>query len=224
VRALVCDFDGLILDTETVVFESWRAVYAAHGLDLPREEWVAAIGTSGQSFDPLARLLDLAAGPLDAEAIQARRRAHRDAFFAGLAPLPGVEAWLRRARAHGLGIAIASSSPLAWVEPLLVGAGLARYFDELVTLECAPRAKPHPDLFERAVAVLGVAASEAVALEDSPHGVRAAKVAGLFCVAVPGPMTQGLDFGEADRVLPSLAAWSLDELLATGASASPRGR
>jgi len=73
--------------------------------------------------------------------------------------------------------------------------------------------KPAPDLYLRAATALGVRPSEAVAIEDSPNGVAAAKAAGLYCVAVPGPMTRHLSFERADLVLASLADAPLSELI-----------
>ena len=76
------------------------------------------------------------------------------------------------------------------------------------------RAKPNPILYLEALDLLGVAAAEAVAFEDSPNGVRAAKAAGLFTVAVPNEITRDLGVDEADLVVDSLADLPPDELLA----------
>ena len=82
--------------------------------------------------------------------------------------------------------------------------------------------KPAPDLYLRATEALGVAPCEAVAIEDSPNGVTAAKAAGLLCVAVPGPMTRNLRFAGADLRIESLASLGLREILAAATSASSR--
>ena len=73
--------------------------------------------------------------------------------------------------------------------------------------------KPDPDLFLSVVECLGVSAQQAIAFEDSPHGVTAAKQAGLYCVAVPNPVTRQLSLAHADLVLESLEDLSLDELI-----------
>jgi putative hydrolase of the HAD superfamily len=92
-------------------------------------------------------------------------------------------------------------------------ASLRHHFAELVTAEQVPRVKPDPALYERALSVLGVTPDEALAVEDSPHGVAAARAARLMCVAVPGPMTQGCDFGEANLLLSSLSERTLGDVL-----------
>jgi len=74
-------------------------------------------------------------------------------------------------------------------------------------------AKPAPDLYIAVLACLGVSPSEAVAIEDSPNGVIAAKQAGMFCVAIPNSITATLDLSQADLVLRSLSDVALRELL-----------
>ena len=204
-RALVFDFDGLILDTETSVYEAWRAIYEDHGQQLPIDLWHSAIGTDGSSYDPLAHLKGLV-GALDVEALQARRRAIRDGMLEALDAMPGVENCLTYAREQGMQLAIASSSPMDWVSGHLDRLGIHDRFETIVTRDQVRAAKPAPDLYRRAVDRLGVEPREAIALEDSPNGVAAAKSAGLYCVAVPGPMTRALSFDSADAVLESLDA------------------
>ncbi|HEY8155618.1 MAG TPA: HAD-IA family hydrolase [Myxococcota bacterium] len=212
-KALILDFDGVILDTETTDFESWNAVYREHGVRLPRDEWVQAIGSDGKAFDPVARLSALTGRPLEAAALREARRRVREGMLLRLEPLPGVVAWIEHALGRGMQLAIASSSPLSWVEGHLERAGLRRHFAELVTSEQVPRVKPDPALYLRTLSILDVAPSEALAVEDSPHGVAAARAASLKCVAVPGPMTRGCDFRQADLRLDSLSERSLEDVL-----------
>ena len=108
---------------------------------------------------------------------------------------------------------IVSSSPADWVTQHLDHVAMTPLFDFLMTADRVERAKPHPELYLRALAEYGVPATEAIALEDSPHGVAAARAAGIFCVAIPGPMTRSLSFDAADLVLDSLASRSLAAVL-----------
>jgi HAD superfamily hydrolase (TIGR01509 family) len=212
-RALVFDFDGLVLDTETCVYESWRAVYAEHGCELPLDRWCEAIGSTVDLFDPFEDLRARVGARLDAEQMQERRRRHRDALLAELEPMPGVGAWLRDARARGLGLGLASSSDRLWVESHLKRLELRHFFDAVATEDDVAAVKPAPDLYLHATAALQVEPGEAVAIEDSPNGVAAAVAAGLRCIAVPGPMTRHLDFGGADLVVDSLADRPLVDLI-----------
>jgi len=212
IRALVFDFDGLILDTETLVFEAWRREYAHHGETLEIELWTERIGTDGSTFDPLVQLR-ARVGDFDEAALHARRRAYREARLEALQPLPGVETALDDARTAGIPIALASSSPADWVLGNLERVGLLEAFDSIATGDEVPAAKPAPDVYVLATSRLGVPPEESLALEDSPNGVRAAKAAGLRCLAVPGPMTRSLAFHEADAVADSLAERPLCEWL-----------
>jgi len=92
--------------------------------------------------------------------------------------------------------------------------GLRHFFDEVVTVEQVDAAKPAPGLYLRAIELLGVEPGDAIAVEDSPNGVQSAEAAGLYCVAVPGPMTRTLCFEAADAVLPSLDARPAGEWIA----------
>jgi HAD superfamily hydrolase (TIGR01509 family) len=217
-RAVVFDFDGLIVDTEACEFESWQATYRDHGVELALGEWVACIGTVG-GFNPLARLEELVGSPVDRATVMRDRSAHNDALVSAAAVLAGVEDRLGEARSLGWSVAIASSSPQWWVERHLDRLGLVDAFARgcLHCRDSAPglRPKPAPDLYLAAVAALGVEPHEAVAFEDSPNGVAAAKAAGLWCVAVPHDLTRDLDLSAADLVVDSLAAVRLTELAAS---------
>jgi beta-phosphoglucomutase-like phosphatase (HAD superfamily) len=120
--------------------------------------------------------------------------------------------WLDDAELLGLALGVASSSPLAWVEGHLERLGIRSRFRSIVCRTHNRPPKPAPDLYLAALDDLGVAASDTIAVEDSPNGITAAKAAGLFCVAVPNPMTRPLDFSGADLLLDSLADLPLSEL------------
>lgn len=203
-------------------FRTWQEAFQQFGQDLELARWAANIGhgPGANPFDPYAYLEQLSGRAVDRAALQAWRRPRTDALIALELPLPGVSAYLAEARERGLGLAIASSSPVEWVEGHLMRLRLR---DAFKVLSCAGNGvpgKPAPDVYLRAVDGLGLAPGEAIALDDSATGVAAAKAAGLFVVAVPNQITAGLDFGLADLVLPSLAAMSLAELLARAAGTS----
>ena len=209
IKALILDFDGLILDTETSDFEAWRVVYQDHGVSLPRDEWAKGIGGHIKAFDPVTRLAQLTGRPVVPAAIWNARRQVCDALLERLEPLPGVLAWLEEAAKQSIPVAIASSSPRSWVEWHLERTELRHYFAELVTAELVTRVKPDPALYHAALSILGVGPYQALAVEDSPNGVAAARAADLKCVAVPGPMTAGCDFQRASLRLNSLSERSL---------------
>jgi HAD superfamily hydrolase (TIGR01509 family) len=213
IRGIIFDFDGLILDTESTVYQSWREFYQQYGQELPFEEWGQVIGrSSNEHFDPLARLEALLGQELDRAA--GEQRLQRELELVMLQPiLPGVLDYLNAARRLGLKLAVASSSDIEWVGWHLDRLDLRRYFNVVHTSDDVTQTKPHPELFQLALASLGLAATEAIVLEDSSNGVTAAKQAGIFCVAVPNALTRQLPLDHADLRLNSLAEISLERLL-----------
>ena len=216
--ALVFDFDGLIVDTETVEYESARRVYADHGVDLPIERWLPIVGAA-RGWDWMGGLEEAVGHALDRAALLAGRRRAGAELLADAPILPGVVALLDDARAAGVPCAVASNSPAAWVESHLDRLGLTDRFDAVVTVDRVTRGKPDPEPYLLAVAAVGASPAAAVALEDSEIGVAAATTAGLYTVAVPGPMSVRHDVTAADLVVASLEDV---DLAALGASVHAR--
>ncbi|HEY5058284.1 MAG TPA: HAD family phosphatase [Gaiellaceae bacterium] len=214
IRAFLFDFDGLIIDTEVPSRAGWQHVYRELGYDLPPEKWALMVGTVG-GWDPMAYLEELVGGPLDRELVTERRRAHEFALIDAEELLPGIAEYLAEAEQRGIKRAIVSSSSRTWIDTHLARLEREVGWDAIVTADHdEARAKPRPDLYLEALDLLGVAAAEAIAFEDSPNGVRAARAAGIFCVAVPNEVTRNLGLDHADLVLGSLAELTPAELLA----------
>jgi len=212
VKLIVFDFDGLILDTEAPVYDAWQEIYGEHGHALSFDKWATCIGTA-DTFDPCIDLAGLVGRALDAEALRQRHRARTDDLIAACTVLPGVREYIAEARQLGLVLGVASSSSRGWVDGHLRRLGLREAFSVVRCADDVPRVKPDPALYLAVLAAAGVGSRDAVALEDSPNGVLAAKRAGLTCVAVPNPLTARLDLGAADLRLASLADLPLTALL-----------
>jgi HAD superfamily hydrolase (TIGR01509 family) len=213
IRALLFDFDGTIVDSEGPAFRAWQEVYRAHGQELPLERWVACVGTIG-GFDPFEDLERLLGGPVDRERIHDERLQRKLELVDAEGLRPGVGAYLEGARSRGLQVGIVTSGPSEWVADILARLGRVDGWDCIL---CADHeqsiAKPDPHLYREALRELALGPAEAVAIEDSPNGVAAAKAAGLFCLAVPNPVTEALDLEAADILAASLADLPLEELL-----------
>jgi HAD superfamily hydrolase (TIGR01509 family) len=213
IEALLFDFDGLLVDSESVAFQTWQEAYREHGAELAVERWAAAIGTLG-GFDPLVHLEESIGRAVDRDAVERAQREREHALSAAQPFRPGIAEYLAEARARGLRVAIVSSSSNAWVTQHLERLETAEGWACIV---CAngdeARAKPRPTLYLEALDTLDVAPADAIAFEDSPNGVAAARAAGIFCVAVPNSVTAQLDLSAADLLVESLEAIPLNELL-----------
>ena len=215
VKALIFDFDGLILDTETPDYQVWCSIYREHGFELPPEKWGSIIVTSMVFFDAAEHLSLLTQGQLDSVSLRDRHRSESHAMTVTQSVMPGVMDYLQEAKRLGLKLAIASSSNHSWVDTHSQRLGIFDYFDKVITSDEVgiERTKPNPDLFLLALDQLDVRANEAIVFEDSPNGVRAARTAGIFVVAVPNSVTSQLSIENANLTLNSLADVSLPELL-----------
>jgi HAD superfamily hydrolase (TIGR01509 family) len=216
IHALLFDFDGVILDTETPEVQVWKRIYAEYGFEYPVERALGTIGYLGYpAFDPAVTLHEWTHDSLDPKALYARHRKESDALIEQEAVGAGVLDIIAEARRLGLRVAVASSSPRTWVEPHLARLGLTGHFDRIVTSDyVAPgHVKPHPDIYMKALELLAVNAAQAIAIEDSLPGIQAAQAAGIFTVAVPNPVTALVDLSRANLVVKSLSAVPLQDLL-----------
>jgi HAD superfamily hydrolase (TIGR01509 family) len=222
VRALLFDFDGLILDTELASRAGWQMLYREHGHELPEDLWATLVGTTHAPWSPMDHLEELVGEPLERETLNDRRYAYELSLIEAEELRPGIVDYIAAARRHGLKRAIVSSSRRWWIDMHIARFEETLDWDAICTADGDPaRAKPSPTLYLEALSLLEVAADEAVAFEDSPHGVRAAKAAGIFTVAVPNEVTRelGLDAAGADLLLDSLADLPPEELLGRLATA-----
>lgn len=209
-RALIFDFDGLILDTEWPEFVAWQKVFSDHGLTLALEEWTRVVGRP-ELLDfhhvleeRLGRGLDWP--PLDA----ARLRHHRE-LSESLSPLPGVRDLMVEGAARGWRIGVASNSTRSWVFGNLRKHGLDAWVETMRTRDNVPAMKPAPDAYRMACGDLNVDPALSIAFEDSAPGVEAARAAGLRVVAVPNRITRFHDLSAAHQVFESLLEFRLPE-------------
>lgn len=214
-KALIFDFDGLILDTETPEITVWQKIYNEHGFELPVHEWEKTVGGYGIStFDAADHLTLLSAGKVDSVSARARYRKESDEIIYASSILPGVLDLINEAKSHGLKVAIGSSSPHSWVDTHAQRLGIYDLFDLIICQDDVGkgRTKPHPDIYLKVLEKLNIKNNEAVVFEDSPNGVLAARAAGIFVVAVPNGLTSKLNVS-GDLTVSSLTQVNLQMLL-----------
>ncbi|HUI87648.1 MAG TPA: HAD family phosphatase [Anaerolineales bacterium] len=214
--ALIFDFDGLILDTETAEIRTWQRIYAECGYAFPEGEFIKTVGGYGISnFDAALYLDSLTNGSLNAEVMRTRFRSESGDEIRRSPILPGVTNIISEAKCRQMKLAVASSSPHSWVDTHLTRLGLFGQFDKVICGDdvALGRTKPKPDLFLKALEQLHVEAREAMVFEDSPNGVEAANAAGIAVVLAPNPTTSLLPFKGEYLKLKTLADLSLTDML-----------
>ena len=213
IKALIFDFDGLILDTETTLLRSWEEIFTEFGVSIPRNEWACMLWAS---MDPPAAydIIEKHIGePIDRDSIRARRARRELELLESEKTLPGVDDLIRAAKAQSLQLGVASNSCMEWVVGHLTNLGLRTYFDSVRCKDDVSRIKPAPDLYLAVLRDLDLQPDQAIAFEDSVEGVEAARQAGIFCVAVPNEVTRHLPVSKADLVVKSLMDMKLNDYI-----------
>lgn len=205
VKAIVFDKDGVLADSEAINIRSAFEVFARHGHTLRPEDRSRIVGRHPVDYVP-----DLAARfDLDEET-QRTIIAAQDAYYtktwrqAGRL-LEGARAALAAARRTGLPVGLATSSSRQEVREFLERFDLAAAFDATLSMDDVRHAKPHPEIYRLAARCLKVRPQSMLVVEDSVHGVRAAKAAGAVCIAVDNPHLPGGRHAEADAHVASLS-------------------
>jgi HAD superfamily hydrolase (TIGR01509 family) len=213
IRALVFDFNGLILDAGSAELRAWQEIFRTHDTELPVEWWRAWQDDERRSGDPCEQLEHQLGELVDRERIHARRRSRSAEILAAHSTLPGVNDFIDRAQEIGLRLGVTSSSPRHRFEAQLAQLELGACFDALRCEHEVKRAKPDPALHLDLCRALDVQPCQTIAVEDSPAGIQGAKSAGLFCVSVPNSATGSLSLDGADLALVSLSSATLDEVI-----------
>lgn len=181
--AVVCDMDGLLVDSERLERRVWQAAAVDHGLELSDERFAAFVG---HTWDVnRLQLADYYGPGFDADAFASRCHERMRAIMRaeGVPLRPGARAWLKFVAGRGIRLGLATSSGPALVQERL--GELLPAFAAVATRADVARGKPHPDLYLEAAARLGVSPAQCLALEDSPAGARSAIAAGMPVAIVP---------------------------------------
>ncbi|MEY2371344.1 HAD family hydrolase [Lysinibacillus capsici] len=212
-KAIIFDFDGTIIDTETAWYYVFRDAYALYGVDLSLETYSKCLGTNLQSFNPYTYLSTHHHIKMDLAAFRTSIQESHAEFMKKETMRPGILALLQQAKKSGLHIGLASSSSRQWVDQFVDQLGIKSYFECFCTADTVKQVKPDPELYLQALDQLGVHASEAIAIEDSPNGARAAVAAGLHTMVIPNTLTKQLSFDNGHHTIDMLEKYSLQDLI-----------
>ncbi|MBS4213774.1 MULTISPECIES: HAD family hydrolase [Neobacillus] len=211
-KAIIFDFDGLIVDTETIWFEAYKEVLEkGYGINLTLQQFSKVIGTDDTEL--FAYIQENLSTPINSEVIENSVKQIVLEKMKEPAAREGVEEYLKEAKELGLKIGLATSSSREWVEGFLKKLHIFKYFNVIKTRDDVSKVKPNPELYIQAVKALGIKPSEAVAFEDSLNGLRAAREAGIHCVVVPNQVTSHLEFHGHSHRLSSMEEINLKQLL-----------
>lgn len=216
ISGLIFDFDGLMIDTEMPRAVTWQKVFENNGFTLSMEDYFKTIGSDDTAYDPAEDLAERTHFKLSKEEINAWvvERSQQIIFEQPL--LPGVENIIRKAHDSGLKLGIASSSFRDWVVPLLEKHRIQQFFEVVFTRENVRFTKPDPELYLSAMKAMGLLPKSSIAFEDSTNGIKAAKTAGMYCIAVPNQITRTMDLQIADKIVDSFNDLTIAELINFG--------
>ncbi|UGB33264.1 HAD family hydrolase [Metabacillus sp. B2-18] len=191
-KAVVFDFDGLIIDTELALYEAFRKILQLDTNEFPIADYASYIGTDSEALYDY--ILEKTNGQMTLEEIIEKSSSlHKENLKSPVAR-DGVEDYLKEAKNVGLKIGLASSSDRNWVTFFLKELNLLEYFDIIQTRDDVENVKPDPSLYQNVINFFGIEPSDAIAFEDSVNGSKAALAAGLKCVIVPNKVTENLPF------------------------------
>lgn len=213
IKAFIFDFDGLILDTETPGYNSWKCIFKNLGYNLKFEDWAPKIGNPLYDTENKI-LLKLQKNPVEIEQIKIKRNTIYENLLEKQSLRPGILKLLENAEKLNLKIGIASSSDKNWITKHLINYNILDKFLIIISRDDVSNIKPAPEIYLKALKELKVDnPKEALAFEDSPIGILAAKSAGMKCVALPNNLTKNLDLKAADMILENLELIELKTLL-----------
>jgi HAD superfamily hydrolase (TIGR01509 family) len=201
-RAVVFDMDGLMIDTEGLYWAVGRQMARDFGKEVQDETLGQMMGRAPlDSVSIYASALGLSQSP--EELLEMREARVMQAMQKGIEPMPGLFEVLETFKPK-FKLAIATSAPMRFLNVVLDGLGLRRYFDALQTSDDITHGKPHPEIYLRAMAKLNIPPAECFVLEDSSNGALAGKRSGAYTIAVPSQYTRQQDFKFVDFVAKDL--------------------
>jgi HAD superfamily hydrolase (TIGR01509 family) len=212
--AVIFDMDGVLVDTEPIYIDIGRHLFRKLGIEVSQERIMSYVGVAAERMWAEIRRDFLLSQSLD-ELIQAERSEQwqRLSAMTLIPPTNGVVPFLKQLMTAGIRRAIASSTSLDLVQLIISKAMIGRYFEAVISGDQVKEGKPAPDIFLCAASELGCAPSECVVVEDSPHGIRGAKRAGMKTVGFANQVSRNLDLSEADMVITDFATASVVKIM-----------
>ena len=205
-KGIIFDFDGVLVDTEWAIYQSWVHLYAREGQEISIATYAPCLGAGYSHWDPAAHLEKLTGKKYDWEKETPARQAMLEADLERSGLMDGALELLDWCAEQGIRLTVASSSSRRWVQGWLEKLGIYDRFAGVFTRTDGYPVKPSPALFEAAQQCLGLEKADCLIIEDSENGTIAAQNAAIPCVAIPNRMTESSDFSRASYRCASLRA------------------
>lgn len=203
-QGIIFDFDGVLVDTEWAIFQSWADLFAREGHTLTIQDYAPCLGAGYTRWNPADHLERLTGKSFDWEQENAARQARIVSDLSRADLMDGARELLTWCSSHGIRITVASSSSRNWVGGWLEKLGIAHLFPRIFCRTDGYAVKPDPALFLAAQHFLALPAHACLVVEDSENGIAAARHAGIPCVAIPNRLTAHCNLSAADMHMNSL--------------------
>ncbi|GIP21919.1 HAD family phosphatase [Paenibacillus sp. J22TS3] len=211
-KAFIFDMDGVIIDSEPIHFEVEIGTVKYFGAEITQQQLENYVGmTAPEMWNEIRNEYKLAHPVEEILAYQLENKI-KALRASELEPIEGIKEVIEGLKQRQIPVGIASSSSPEFIKEVLLKFGLTEYFDCIVSGEEVPKGKPAPDVYLKAAEQLGVKPEDCVVLEDSSHGVTAAKAAGMRCIGYVNVNSGNQDLSRADLIVSSIHDINLDDL------------
>lgn len=204
-KGIIFDFDGVLVDTEWAIYQSWVTLYQREGQNISIETYSPCLGAGYSHWDPAAHLEQLTGRNYNWDVETPIRQARIEADLEQMGLMPGVSELLDWCDEHMVPMAVASSSSRRWVAGWLDKLGIHHRFKGVFTRTDGYPVKPDPALFLAALDCLQLQASDCIIIEDTENGTISAQRAGIPCVAIPNRMTRFSNLSRANFTFDSMS-------------------
>lgn len=199
-NAVIFDMDGVLIDSEPLWEETEKILLRSRGIDYNPDYRSRILGLNQYDSASLLKNRFELTESID-NIIASRTRILLELYEDKLFLKPGIMELLRHLNSGFITMGLASSSPSGVIKYVLDKFGINFYFTTRISGDCIAKGKPDPEIYILAAKNLQVKASECIAVEDSVNGVKSAKNAGMYCIAVPDKRIDISEFQEADEIV-----------------------
>jgi HAD superfamily hydrolase (TIGR01509 family) len=202
IKAVIFDMDGVLVNTEPCHIAIERNLFGRLGLKISEEEHLRYLGKSSfQMWVEIIRNHSLSQSPAELASMNSEEIIRYFSAVKEIETMPGIREFLGYLSAKPVPLAVASSSESNVINLLLSKTGLLKYFKHTVGIDTVGKSKPEPDIYLYTAALLSVEPANCLVIEDSPNGIKAARSAGMYCVAYRGVTPSPPDQSEADEII-----------------------